>query len=171
MPTWRDSQRTIFTQSMDLKRLQDIMAEQNALLVLKPHANVILSGGIGDFNNILLTDIRMDIYPLLPYTDVLITDYSSILYDWLLMEGKDVILYLYDFEAYVKERDFYYPYKENVTGRIVNTFDELCNCIATFDYRMDEKERDRIVDKFWGKTSGYDSSEKILEFIRQSGTL
>jgi len=170
MPTWRDSQRTIFTQSMDLKRLDSIMSEQNALLVLKPHANVILTEDIGGFKNIILTGIRMDIYPLLPYTDVLITDYSSILYDWLLMEGKDVILYLYDYEAYVKERDFYYPYMENVAGRIVKTFDELCGCIASADYRMDEKERNRIVEKFWGKTAHYDSSQKILDFIKDSGT-
>lgn len=170
MPTWRDSQRSIFTQSMDLKRLNSIMAAQNALLVLKPHANVILSENIDELSNIILTGIRMDIYPLLPYMDVLITDYSSILYDWLLMKGKDVILYLYDYDSYVKERDFYYPYKENVTGRIVNTFDELCDCLESLDFSLDEAERLRIVDKFWGKTAGYDSSQKILDFIKtQSG--
>lgn len=166
MPTWRDSQRNIFTQSMDLNRLNGIMAGQNALLVLKPHANVTLTEEIGNLSNILLTDTRMDIYPLLPYMDVLITDYSSILYDWLLMKGKDVILYLYDLDSYVKERDFYYPYRENVAGKIVNTFDELCTCLSTADYQMDEAERIRMVDKFWGETANYDSSEKILEFIK-----
>ena len=168
MPTWRDSQRNIFTQSMDLNRLNDIMVSQNALLVLKPHANVILTQDIEQLSNVILTGIRLDIYPMLPYADVLITDYSSILYDWLLMKDKDVILYLYDYDSYVKERDFYYPYMENVAGRIVNSFDQLCDCLSSGDYTMDPNKRDMIVAKFWGETAGYDSSQKILDFIRQS---
>lgn len=168
MPTWRDSQRNIFTQSMDLNHLNDIMVSQNALLVLKPHANVILTQDIEQLSNVILTGIRLDIYPMLPYADVLITDYSSILYDWLLMKDKDVILYLYDYDSYVKERDFYYPYMENVAGRIVNSFDQLCDCLSSGDYTMDSDKRDMIVAKFWGETAGYDSSQKILDFIRQS---
>ncbi|MBO7114682.1 MAG: CDP-glycerol glycerophosphotransferase family protein, partial [Bacteroidaceae bacterium] len=85
MPTWRDSQRTVFTQSMDLERLNGILAAKNQLLILKPHANVIVDG-IKEMSNIILASPRMDIYPVLPYAHVLITDYSSILYDWLLME-------------------------------------------------------------------------------------
>ena len=117
-------------------------------------------------SNIILADSKMDIYPVLPYTHVLITDYSSILYDWLLMEGKDVILYLYDYEEYVKERDFYYPFDENVTGCRVESFEELCKVIDSGQYRLDPKERDRMIELFWGKTANYDSSKMILDFIK-----
>ena len=130
MPTWRDSQRTVFTQSMDLERLNGILAANNSLLILKPHANVILTDSLGSLSNIVLADPKSDIYPILPYASVLITDYSSILYDWLLMEGKDVILYLYDYADYVKERDFYYPFDENVAGCRAHTFDESVETLA-----------------------------------------
>lgn len=166
MPTWRDSQRTVFTQSMDLERLNGILAAKNQLLILKPHANVIVDG-IKEMSNIILASPRMDIYPVLPYAHVLITDYSSVLYDWLLMEHKDVILYLYDYDEYVKERDFYYPFDENVTGRRVYDFESLCSCIESGNYTLDETERKRIVDKFWGKTAGYDSSRMILDFVKE----
>ena len=166
MPTWRDSQRTVFTQSMDLNRLNTILAAQNSLLILKPHANVTLTDSLGTMSNIVLADPKSDIYPILPYANVLITDYSSILYDWLLMEGKDVILYLYDYKDYVQERDFYYPFDENVAGKKVYDFDSLCSCIETGDYVLDAGERKRMVDKFWGKTAGYNSSEMILDFIK-----
>ena len=73
-----------------------------------------------------------------------------------------------DYDSYVKERDFYYPYMENVAGRIVNSFDQLCDCLSSGDYTMDPDKRDMIVAKFWGETAGYDSSQKILDFIRQS---
>ena len=134
MPTWRDSQRTVFTQSMDLERLNGILAARNSLLILKPHANVILTDTLGSLSNIVLADPKSDIYPILPYAHVLITDYSSILYDWLLMEGKDVILYLYDYKEYVRERDFYYPFDENVAGCRAVTFDELCSLIESGQY-------------------------------------
>ena len=166
MPTWRDSQRTIFTQSMDLDRLNGILASRNELLILKPHANVILTDNLQSLSNIILADSRMDIYPVLPYAHVLITDYSSILYDWLLMEGKDVILYLYDYDDYVRERDFYYPFDENVAGKRIHDFESLCNCIESGDYTLTEDERNRIVEKFWGKTAKYDSSAMILDFVK-----
>lgn len=166
MPTWRDSQRNIFTQSMDLDKLNAILAAKNELLILKPHANVRLSDNMHSLSNIMLADPKMDIYPVLPYTHVLITDYSSILYDWLLMEDKDVILYLYDYKEYVKERDFYYPFDENVTGCRVDSFDELCKVIESGQYRIDPKERDRMIELFWGKTANFDSSKMILDFIK-----
>jgi CDP-glycerol glycerophosphotransferase (TagB/SpsB family) len=166
MPTWRDSQRTVFTQSMDLNRLNGILAAKNELLILKPHANVILTEGIYSLSNIMLADPKMDIYPVLPYAHVLITDYSSILYDWLLMKDKDVILYLYDYEDYVKERDFYYPFDENVAGCRVNSFDALCSTVESGQYQIDAEERARIIEKFWGKTADYNSSKMILDFIK-----
>ena len=165
MPTWRDSQRTVFTQSMDLERLNAIMEEKNSLLILKPHANVILTDSLQSLANVVLADSKMDIYPVLPYADVLITDYSSILYDWLLMEGKDVILYLYDYESYVKERDFYYPFDENIAGIRVDNFESLCSCLESGEHAMPKAERDRIIGKFWGNTAGMDSSRKILDFV------
>ncbi|MBR5159367.1 MAG: CDP-glycerol glycerophosphotransferase family protein [Bacteroidaceae bacterium] len=166
MPTWRDSQRNIFTQGMDLDKLNGILASKNQLLILKPHSNVILDDNIHSFSNILLASPRMDIYPVLPYAHVLITDYSSILYDWLLMENKDVILYLYDYKDYINERDFYYPFDENVTGCRVETFEELCSVIETGKYTIDSAERTRMIEKFWGKTAGFDSSKMILGFIK-----
>ena len=78
-----------------------------------------------------------------------------------------MILYLYDYDEYVKERDFYYPFDENVTGKRVHDFESLCSCIESGNYTLDETERRRIVDKFWGKTAGYDSSRMILDFVKE----
>ena len=82
------------------------------------------------------------------------------------MEGKDVILYLYDYKEYVRERDFYYPFDENVAGCRAESFDELCSLIESGQYAINPDERKRIVEKFWGKTASYDSSRKILDFIK-----
>ena len=164
MPTWRDSQKNVFAQQMDLQQLSAVLKKQNALLLLKPHPNTIVDN-IYQADNIILVERTVDIYGVLPFTDVLITDYSSILYDYLLMPSKQVILYLYDYDEYVKERDFYYPFDENVVGKKVETFDDLVNVISTQDYRMDEKDRQRILDRFWGETMKMDSSKEILDKV------
>ncbi|MBR6991034.1 MAG: CDP-glycerol glycerophosphotransferase family protein [Bacteroidales bacterium] len=165
MPTWRDSQRDIFIQGMDLERLNEALANNNQLLLLKPHSNVVINDRVRALSDIVLLDGKMDIYPILPYTNVLITDYSSVLYDYLLMPDKDVILYLYDYKEYVAERDFYYPYDENVVGRKVYSFDELLQLIASDNYKLSPTERQIIVDRFWGETVGYDSRVKLLDFV------
>lgn len=165
MPTWRDSQREIFTQSMNLSQLNEIMKEKNALLLLKPHANTIVDG-ISDLSNISLIASNADVYPLLPYTDVLITDYSSILYDYLILKDKGVILYLYDYENYVSERDFYYPFDGNVAGTRAYSFVELLECIKTDNYVIDSKTHSDILSRFWGNSLTVNSSSAIINYIR-----
>lgn len=164
MPTWRDSQRRVFTQSMDLCQLNELMKSKNALLLLKPHANTIVDG-ISDFSNIVFVDSHVDVYPLLPHTDVLITDYSSILYDYLIMPDKGVILYLYDYDEYVSERDFYYPYNGNVAGARACSFADLMECIRTDGYYVKTDERNDILTRFWGDSLNMDSSSEIVSFI------
>ncbi|MCR4659052.1 MAG: CDP-glycerol glycerophosphotransferase family protein [Bacteroidales bacterium] len=165
MPTWRDSQREVLTQSFDMPKLNSLLVEQNALLLLKPHANVIVDKAEFDkLSNVAFIDGKTDVYPVMPYTDVLITDYSSVLYDYILMEPrKDVILYLYDYADYVKDRDLFYPFDENVVGRKVYSFDELYHCIENGDYTIDASERQRIIDKLWGETATQIPSGRIAE--------
>ncbi|MDR0681587.1 MAG: CDP-glycerol glycerophosphotransferase family protein, partial [Dysgonamonadaceae bacterium] len=142
MPTWRESQRNVFAGQIDLNVLHTLMKETDSLLLLKPHVNTVVDHSlVSQFENIMLLDSRVDTYAVLPYTDVLITDYSSILYDYILMEGKDVILYLYDMDDYVKERNFNYPFRENVVGKIVYNADELRQCLQSGNYKIDDVKR------------------------------
>lgn len=167
MPTWRDSQRHIFTQSMDLDRLNAVMASHNELLLLKPHSNVIVEENMRNYSNILFLDGKMDVYPIMPYTHVLITDYSSVLYDYLLMPGKDVILYIYDYKEYLQDRDLFYPFEENVAGVRIHTFDELVQCLDNHQYTLDEADRQAVVDKLWGESQHYDSCQKLLDMVQE----
>lgn len=151
MPTWRESQRDIFLRNFDLQRCEDMLARHNALLLLKPHFNTKVEE-TACYKHILLLPNTLDVYCLLPFTDVLITDYSSVLYDYLLIPGKDVILYLYDMEEYVKDRDFYYPFDENVAGKKVYDFNTLLCMLDSEDYAMNETGRKAVVNRFWGDT-------------------
>lgn len=166
MPTWRDSQRHIFTQSMDLGRLNEVLRKHGEMLLLKPHANVVVDGSMPEYSNILFLPGTLDVYPLLPYTHVLITDYSSVLYDYLLMDGKAVILYLYDHREYLSERDLIAPFDDNVVGRRAFTFEDLLLAIDSHDYAVDGPERAALVEKYWGDSVRYDSNRKLVDFVR-----
>jgi CDP-glycerol glycerophosphotransferase (TagB/SpsB family) len=170
MPTWRDSQLNIFSESMDLNILNNIMKEKNNLLILKPHANVFVdSEKYKTFENILFAEKNMDIYPILPYTHVLITDYSSILYDFILMPHKDLILYIYDYHEFVHEHDFFHDYLNDIPGKICSSFTELQQCLQKDDYLINEEKRKETITKYWGldwnKTLAEVSGEIISKTI------
>jgi len=181
MPTWRDSQRDLFTQSMDLTHLNEVLLENNELLILKPHPMTLVDEADAEYSNIIFLDRMIDVYSILPYVQVLVTDYSSIIYDYLIIppgtnkkEGshagdtydRSVILYIYDYDDYVKNsREFFYPFDENVVGKRVYNFEELLKVIAEGDYALPMKDRQYLVDRFWGESQKYDSSRKILDYF------
>lgn len=167
MPTWRESQRNLFAEHLNLEALHLLMERKNALLVLKPHTNTVVHEHIRSmrYSNLLFLEGSVDIYPLLPYTDVLITDYSSVLYDYLLMSGKGVILYLYDYADYVKERDFNYPFLDNVAGEIAYTFPELLAAMKRDAY--DTASYAAIRERFWGDYAGGASRAVADYFLKQ----
>ena len=161
MPTWRDSQRDCFANGFDLNAFNECMAKQNACVLMKPHANTIIDKSI-KYSNLFFLDGSVDMYCILPYTHSLITDYSSILYDYILMPDKNVILFHYDYEEYVNSREFIFDIKDNIVGRQVYTFNELLSVIQNNDYSINQSDRQRILDKFWGDTFDKNSCESVL---------
>lgn len=170
MPTWRDSQRDIFAKGFDLERLNETLQNTHAIALMKPHVNTVIDSG-RQFSNLVFIDGSVDMYCILPFTDVLISDYSSVLYDYLLMSGKGIILFHYDYEEYVREREFIFPIREEITGKRVYSFDELLQAIIHNDNAVDEQERLRILNKFWGSTVARDACHTIYRKILPSCSL
>lgn len=164
MPTWRDSIDFLKDTQIDFSVLNNILLANNALLILKLHINTPHIHEITTLSNIVLLHGNIDIYSILPYTHTLITDYSSILYDYIIMPGKEVILYPFDYDQYVNTQDFNYPFIENVAGAIVKNSQDL---YKVFDKKMKLEsinEISTIRDRFWGNYNG-DASKKIVEFL------
>jgi CDP-glycerol glycerophosphotransferase (TagB/SpsB family) len=74
---------------------------------------------------------------LLFAVDLLITDYSSIVYEFSTL-GRPMLFFAYDLDEYVASRDFYEPYEAFVPGRIVRTFPELLDAIRRDDTGQDK---------------------------------
>jgi CDP-glycerol glycerophosphotransferase len=66
-----------------------------------------------------------DVYPLLPLCDLLITDYSSIFFDFLLLD-RPMIFFAYDLDKYLAEdRAMYFEYDSITPGVKCHNYDEL----------------------------------------------
>jgi CDP-glycerol glycerophosphotransferase (TagB/SpsB family) len=151
MPTWRDNQSGGIAKAIPkVRTLNEALIASNSALFIKSHPNEKLPE-IENLSNVFLWDNAIDIYPVLKNFDGLITDYSSILYDFLALQKSTIILYAYDYNDYINNsRDFAYKYKENTTGRMVNNFEELCTVIATPEMAALSFNHD-IYQRFWSE--------------------
>ncbi|MFJ6512315.1 CDP-glycerol glycerophosphotransferase family protein [Streptomyces sp. NPDC091406] len=70
-----------------------------------------------------------DVSELLAITDVLVTDYSSIMFDFALLD-RPVVLFAPDLEAYAAERGSYFDLREQAPGPVTATQDELFAALA-----------------------------------------
>lgn len=93
---------------------------------------------------------KIDVYPFLKYTDILVTDYSSVLFDFLYLD-RDIICYAYDFDTYKKEdRGFILDY-ENLPTIKTYTLSDLKKSILCIDkYNLHEQRTDWL-NRCFGK--------------------
>ena len=105
--------------------------------------------------------IGTDINDLLFVTDVIISDYSSLIFEASLKEIP-MIFYAYDLERYIKERDFYFDYALNVPGKIVYNMEEIITTINNEDFQTERTEafRNMFFDHFDGN-----SSQRVADLI------
>ncbi len=102
-----------------------------------------------------------DVNELLLVTDVLITDYSSIIFDWVLL-NKPIVYFAYDKEDYENGRGLYFPFQEYIYGAVSKNTKELIAAIKKGD--MLPKERKVFVNKFMKECDGH-STEKTYNWI------
>lgn len=133
-------------------------------VIVKLHPNMIDSSFIKFSDNILNYSNIPDINDLLLMTDILITDYSSVMFDYMLL-NKPIILYAADIEEYKKDRDFSIKLEE-VPFEIAKNNQELFNIIEN----MKNKDYKSIYENF-GKEYGLNetgkSSEEIVKIIEE----
>jgi len=169
MPTFRDSRRPFLQEALlDLARLSAALRERRTLLYLKPHPKTPVED-LSEFNNIRMWPDAVDVNAYLADFDVMITDYSSVLYDYLLVKDTGALLYTFDMDDYLaKDRNLSYPFEENVAGLRVNTFAELCRALAEGSAQDPSITPDvlRLREKFWGG-SARPASPAIYRYMQE----
>lgn len=153
MPTWRDSDRNfIKLTGIDFEKLNNSLKVNNDLMILKLHPNSRMNVLASSYSNISVVNPKDDIYPLLPYTDCLITDYSSIYYDYILLKDKNVLFFIPDYSLYIeKDRELAFDYDKCTAGTKVYDFDSLINIIEKNNIVF--VDQSDIIKMFWGSNN------------------
>ena len=169
VPTFRDNYTSVkpFTNLID--DLNKYLSANNQILLVKKHPSERVLNIPNNLSNI--KDISFDvddIQEILPFIDVMITDYSSTFFDFVLT-GKPVIYYAYDYEEYLKTcRGMYYNYYTELPGPFAKNEEELSNLIKNIDsWSKDENYKDKyekLVNKF-NKYKDGDSSKRLINLL------
>ena len=117
----------------DWRLLRDRLGDDHVLLVrLHPFVRdaLVIDRELDGF----VTDVsdHPDINELLHVADVLVTDYSSVIFEFALL-GRPMVFYAPDLEAYERERGFYLDYRADVPGPVADTTAALAEAIRDPD--------------------------------------
>ena len=172
-PTWRDNEFHSeglykFTSKMDFDLMKEKLANDYTLII-KYHYLVrenIDWNKYSDF--IVITDEKQEIQDLYLISDILITDYSSVMFDYSLL-NKPMIFYTYDLDYYKKNlRGFYFNIEEEVPGPIIEKNEDLITYLENFSFDDYFLEFEDKYSKFREKYNQYDkgdSSKKVAKLI------
>lgn len=161
-PTFRDHQLDDFELNLDIERMKRELGEEYVLLLrLHPEVRCLedfetkYSGFVYDYSS------RSDVNELLLITDYLITDYSSIPYEFSLLH-RPMIFFAYDLEEYQQQPGLWGQYDDLVPGPIVRTTEEILGKIKKNDFDLNEI---RSFSKKWNRYSVGQSCRNIVDYV------
>ena len=151
--------------------LENLLKDNNAYLIIKYHSLNIVKKIKKEvnFERILFfqPNYNFTIYDLLAHTNVMITDYTSMYFDFLLT-GKPVIFNFSDKEIYEKDRGFSYdPIEIVCAGEIANNEQELMNAIQKSLHNEANISIDKYmtIRKLTNKYCDYESTKRVIDFL------
>lgn len=164
-PTFRGNGAGTAHFPFDKFNVKDVLSKlgEEYMIIIKHHPFVEMKHPVDASVKDRVLDLSMEseINDLLFITDLLITDYSSVIFEASLL-NIPMLFYAFDLEDYVVNRDFYYPFKNFVPGKIVRNVDQIVESIGQEDYEQEKVEtfKHRFFDQLDGK-----SSERVADFI------
>ena len=145
---------------LDVPRLRAALPATDAL-VLKTHPNLdrrlVSTDGFD-----VVVDHRFDLNELLTATDVLITDYSSSIFDAALLRLR-VLLVVDDLEAYERDPGMYLDYRTEMIGTQVTDTDGAIRALV--EDRFDLAPYDAFIARHLGASDGHASARFVEHFL------
>lgn len=164
-PTYRSKHKNIFD-SIAFNKIDSFCQKNNYTFFIKLHPRNKADLNI-NYKTIVILKSNQNIYGKLHLFDLLITDYSSLYFDFLLLD-KPILFFPFDKEQYLKERKIMYDYDYITPGIKVYNEDDLLKAIKnSFSSSADNfysKERKRVRDLFYEYQDG-NSCKRAMEDI------
>jgi len=178
-PTWRHGREetTFFPfDDFDIKELDRVLHRMDAQLLLRPHRNELriydsmrekLEDYAAQCDQIRLAthDEFADVNSLLAFVDCLITDYSGIYHDYLLLD-RPIIFIPYDYKDYEHHNGFRYDFFEHLPGPAIYDFGEFITALgrAVGDEAVYREERQALKKKIH-RYDDAESTRRVIELL------
>jgi CDP-ribitol ribitolphosphotransferase len=158
------------TDDLDLDRLHETLGDTSVVLV-RLHPFIRSQTRIGPVLAGFAIDVsdHPDINELMLVSDVLVTDYSSAIFEYALL-SRPMVFFAPDYEAYENERGFYFDYRTGVPGPIFETTAELAEYLraGSFDTAIVQRFRDASFEVADGRSTARVSDELILPALTRA---
>ncbi len=157
-----------------LELIEKTMKEINGIFKIKLHfldEKFIKGLDLKRYKRIKLIDADplYDLQRELVNTNILITDYSSVIFDFLLL-NRSIIFSAFDLEEYItKDQGLYEDFNKFACGDITKNWEEVINSITRILKTGDihQAKREEVKNRYWDKSiQNGESSKRILEEIK-----
>jgi CDP-glycerol glycerophosphotransferase (TagB/SpsB family) len=165
LPTKRhyDDSNPLLTERV-AERLDEFLRNVGAHLVVKLHPRDDPGGDL-DAERITVLPTSMDVYPVLRHSDILITDYSSVYLDFLLLD-RPIVFFPYDIETFTESRPMIFDYERITPGpkpaSVESLLAELRRTLAGTD---DHADRRATLRDAYFESAGGSASADLFELI------
>lgn len=163
----------IIKNTSNWKKLDYYLEKYKILLIVKQHPAqnpkyfpIKVTKHIKKITDLELYNSSVELYNLLGESDGLITDYSSVFLDYLLL-NRPIAFTVDDIKEYNNNLGFLVDNVVNyMPGNIISNLDDLIEFIKNISVSKDEYEKDRLIlrDKF-NKYKDNKSSERIIRYL------
>lgn len=156
-PTFRGNAAMPYLEGLDAIKEAAQKLSEDWYFILKAHPHIDAHG--------MVSNCKIPTEELLAVTDVLITDYSSVLFDYLIYK-KAAVLFAPDLKTYEDKRGFYLDYR-TMPFQLVEEPEMLVQAVegAICWQKQHEKEQEAFTRKYVGACDGH-ATERILNLIR-----
>lgn len=168
-PTFRDQSDFNPFSDKFYEKAERWLEENETFFLIKKHPSDVKFNPPKNFPNIVdISKVELDVQSILMISDILISDYSGISSDFLLLD-RPIIFYTYDFETYLRnDRDFYFDLKSILPGPFANNENELLELLKdiswfeNYKYQKEYKDYQKMFHKYIDGNSCKRVYEKMI---------
>ncbi|MBQ3005620.1 MAG: CDP-glycerol glycerophosphotransferase family protein [Clostridia bacterium] len=164
-PTFRGNSliESYMDNRLDIENMRKNLSDDYVLL-LKLHPLTAKSFSVEDDDFVINISKTTDIDTALCSADILISDYSSVIFEYALL-SRPMIFFAYDLEEYDRDRSFYFDYRSFVPGNIVVDTNEIITEIKRLENEFNPAVVAEFKDKYMSACDGH-STDRIVDFIK-----